>query len=160
MAPTEGESGWMLGLFNRDYPMVMFGRALKLKRWERGEVSGQLRCLHGAGTRWGFYRYGALMWRKNRGKRSEVSLCNHPRKSAGDRDGLSGAARTTVGKGTVVWSCVPFEKADRFSTVIFLRWADPFPASRRDGVSFPECAGTGGIYAVLHPDGQENRLAW
>ena len=114
VAPTE-ESGWMLGLFNRDYPMVMFERALKLKRWERGEVLGTITLPYTVPNPLGIFTdMGAYVEEKIPESDPRYPFATIHANPPGIETDYPALLRTTVGKGTVVWSCVPFEKADRF----------------------------------------------
>ena len=56
--------------------------------------------------------------------------------------------KTNYGKGTVIWSCVPFEKADRFQhSDIFCRF-DPVANPRRTGILLFYRSRTGGVCAI------------
>lgn len=113
IAPQDG-TDWMKGIFNKDYPMVMFERSAKLKGQTKGEVLGTITLPYTVPNPLGIFTdmgaYTAERISKEDPRYPFATIHANP---PGIPTEYPAVLRTRAGKGTVIWSCVPFEKAER-----------------------------------------------
>ena len=113
ISPVDG-SDWALGEFTSDYPLAMFERAVKLAGQTRGTVLGTLTLPYTVPNPLGIFTDMAA----NAPERIPQDDPRYPFASIhanppGIHTDYPALLKTTFGRGAVIWSCVPFEKADR-----------------------------------------------
>lgn len=114
ISPTEG-TDWMQGYFTKDYPLVMFERSFKMKGQKNGEVLGTLTLPYTVPNPLGIFTdlcsYASEIVTKDDPRYPFATIHANP---PGIFTDYPAVLKTQYGKGTVIWSCVPFEKAERF----------------------------------------------
>lgn len=116
MAPCDG-TNWALGEFTKDYPMIMFDRSMKLKAPKNGTVLGTLTLPYTVpnpisdSTKIVVFDRDDPVIEPNDPRYKFASIHSNPPGIATDYPALM---QVNVGSGTVIWSCVPFEKAKRY----------------------------------------------
>ena len=93
LAPTAAGDRLFLGEFTERYPMTVFEPAVRLAGQPRGEILGTLTLPY---TVPGQPRF--------------ASIHSNP---PGDNTGAAALVRAPYGAGEIIWSAIPFEKADR-----------------------------------------------
>ena len=105
----------MQGYFTKDYPLVMFERSFKMKGQKNGEVLGTLTLPYTVPNPLGIFTdlcsYASEIATKDDPRYPFATIHANP---PGIFTDYPAVLKTQYGKGTVIWSCVPFEKAERF----------------------------------------------
>ena len=121
ISPTE-RSALMDGLFTRQYPLTMFERAFQLKAPAKGEVLATLTLPYTIPNPLPIFTgmgFNEEFLEEDDPRYKFASIHANPPGIWTDYPAL---LKVQVGAGSVIWSCVPFEKADRFQhSMIFAR---------------------------------------
>lgn len=114
MAPAEG-SRIMQGLFTKEYPMVMFDKAVIMPKEAQGEVLAHLVLPYTVpGIAWSMFPTDIKEHEYIDIKGDAYPFATIHANPPGIWTEYPAMLKKSVGKGTVIWSALPIEKAERY----------------------------------------------